>query len=231
MFTPIIMSVFFIYSSLGSAQVEKINPSNSLKSAVKIVYVTRVEKDKFDKEISPYFKEQTQCKNCLLTFVSLPSDIDSPAIEKLKAEISSETKIVFFDFNLKMIDSLMPLKDYLKGLIQDGKLLITTAGEPVTGEPSLPLRKTLMGQVGNSIIIGEISDRDRLLPMSYFGPEIFTAIRPPKEIVGRKLAPFYFVTQFSGILERRSAESWQAFFKEKKAKNKRLWLEMGDLIY
>lgn len=231
MFDFLSMSVFLIYSSLGSAQVQKINSERGPNSINKISFVTRVDKNRFEKEILPYFRDESQCKNCQLSYVALPEVFDSASISKLKSDIGEGNRIIYFDFNLKMNESLTELKSLIERYFQQGALLISTAGEPAVGEASLPLRRTLMGQIEHNIIVGEISDRDRLLPRSYFGPEIFTAIRPPSEIVGKKMAPFYFVSKLASQIERRSTDSWWIFFKEKKTKNKRLWLEIGDLFF
>jgi hypothetical protein len=199
-----------------------------------VAYFSPNAKTQFDSKIKPQFAKQTSlCGTCQIVDLTPFDEKGEFAPEKMESvlkQLPENVKILFFDFNLKrgsLSDAAMAL------LNQDaakGPLVIAFAGLPKSNEASRPLNKTVFGQVQDALIIGELEDRDRLSPQGFFGPEMYTAIRAPKELQGQELGPLLFTSKLAANYSRRPASDWVAYFKAKKTKNRKIWLELGDLF-
>ena len=116
--------------------------------------------------------------------------------------------------------------NYLEKIQKSGVIVVFAAGQPESGQVSAPLQKTLAGSVPDSLIIGELGESDRLWGASFYGPEILTALRPLREALGQGLAPVQFAARLTKAIKKRS--DWPKYLKDKKAKSKKIWLELGD---
>jgi hypothetical protein len=108
-------------------------------------------------------------------------------------------------------------------------VVVAAAGSPPTTESSSPLSRTVFGQVHDAVIIGELGDRERLLPTGFYGPEMLTAIRPPKE-TGEGYSAMIFVANLAENWPKRSPQDWVEHFKSKKSKSRKLWMGLNDLF-
>jgi hypothetical protein len=114
--------------------------------------------------------------------------------------------------------------------ITSGKLVLASTGQALAGEPGSPLSRTIMGQTKDAIIIGETTGRERMLPQSFFGPEMLTAINAPKEHEGKGVSPLYFAAKWAGVWSKRTPAEWLAHFKTKKMKSRKIFLDANDLL-
>lgn len=203
-------------------------------SPVIVGYFSPNAKMQFESKIKPQFAKQTAvCGTCQIIDLTPLNEKGEFAADKMESVLKSlpeNVKILFFDFNLKRGDLSEAAMAWLNKASVEGPLVVAAAGIPKENEASRPLNKTVFGQVQEAIIIGELEDRDRLPPQGFFGPEMYTAVRPPKDMQNQSLGPMIFVAKFAANFSRRSAAEWIAYFKMKKAKNRKIWLEVGDLF-
>lgn len=189
----------------------------------------------FDKKIKPLFEEfKNSCKNCeilnLTPYDEKGNYSEKQVLEKLK-NAPPEVSFFYFDWNVKTVpDQNTALIAALGEKSSAGKLIVAPTGQAKEGEAGAPLSRTVMGQAKDTIIIGELTDRDRLLPQSYFGPEMLTAIRPPKAYIGQGYSPLYFASRLAAAWTQRKPTEWIPYFKNKKIKSRKLWLEVEDLV-
>jgi len=141
---------------------------------------------------------------------------------------ASKFQVLFFDFNEKIENQNQSLLELLQKLSEQNIVLVAAAGQPRQNEPSSMLAKTIFGQVKKAVIIGEIGEKDRLIGQSYYGPEMLTALRPPKEFIGQGYSPILFSARLTKNFHKR--DNWPSFLNEKKLKSKKIWLDLNDLF-
>ena len=190
--------------------------------------------DNFEKKVKPLFIEQARtCKSCEIIDMS-PYDASGKFDLKLLAEkiesLPGETSFVFFGFNMKVNDQNKGIVEVLNKKAEAGLVVVGTAGIPGTTEASGPLSRTILGQVHSALIIGELGEKDRLIPTGFYGPEMLTAVRPPKDFMGQGVAPLIFAAELAENWPKRTAVAWVEFLKNKKMKTRKIWLEMGDVF-
>ncbi|MGZ6471958.1 MAG: hypothetical protein ACXWRZ_12405 [Bdellovibrio sp.] len=152
------------------------------------------------------------------------------ALRESVESLSPETSFVFFDFNLKVTEHNKDLVQLLNQKVKNGLVVVGTAGVPKTDEPSGPLSKTVLGQVEGSLIIGELGDRDRLIPTGFYGPEMLTALRPPKDLIGLGYSPLLFAAALAERWPKRTGQEWMEYFRNKKSKSRKIWMGLEDLF-
>lgn len=199
-----------------------------------VVYVSTENQESFDKNIKPLFEQfKGNCKNCEIVNKTPYDDkgnySEKDLVEKLKAP-DAEASFYLFSWNKKASDQYKDLSALLEEKVSSGKLIVAPTGKAATGEASLPLSRTVMGQAKDVIIIGEALEKERLLPQSYFGPEMLSAIRPPKEFLGQGYSPLYFAARLAAVWNKRKPAEWLDHFKTKKLKSRKIWLDADDLL-
>ena len=202
---------------------------------VVVGYFSPVPKASFDEKIKPLFEKQTKnCTKCQimnLTPYDEKGQFDKTALEETLEKVPAEVKILFFDFNLKKSEVSPAVIEMVNKFPSRGILIVAAAGGPADQQPSSPLSKTVFGQVKDAFIIGELGERDRLFPyQGYFGPEMLTALRLPKEFQGQGVGPLLFTSRLASDYTRRSPQEWTSFIQDKKVKSRKLWLDLQDLF-
>jgi hypothetical protein len=198
-----------------------------------VVYFGQAKADEFESKIKPLFDEKARCKNCELvnyTPYTKEGALDVAALQERIDSLPSNTSFVFFDFNLKVHEATKPLIETLNKRTDLGLIVVGSAGVPKENEASGPLSKTVLGQVRGALIIGELGDRDRLVPNGFYGPEMLTALRPPKDMIGQGYSPLIFAANLADRWDKRSSQEWNEFFRTKKMKTRKIWLDLGDLF-
>ena len=217
---------------------EKTAEKKADKKADKIIvaYFTQRSSTDFEKNIQSLFVgHDGNCKNCEIvneTPYAKDGSLDMTAlVDKVKSLTADQVSFLFFDFNLKAVEANKALVEALNKKADENLILISSAGIPADGDASGPLSRTVIGQVHNAVIIGELSEKDRLMPAnSFYGPEMLTALRPPKELLNQGEAPLLFTAALAQHWTKRKPQGWLDYFKNKKMRNRRIWLEFGDFF-
>lgn len=211
-----------------------INPVFAANKVV-VAYFGRQSAEEFEKVIKPSFHEfASSCKSCEIVDMT-PYDgekkVDDKSLTEKVRQLSDDINIVFFHWNDRDSKRYKDLIDELNNVTDKGKILIAFSGAPSDNDKTCPLNKTIFAQVPQAVIVGELQERDRLWPRDcYFGPEILTAVRPPKSLMGKGLAPLMFSARLATQWSRRSSSEWIAYLKTKKNKSKRLWPELEEFF-
>jgi hypothetical protein len=204
--------------------------------SIKLGVIGRLPLVDFDSKISMAIKSDwSSCSQCEL--VNLTSYDDKGAFDlakqstKLDAE-ASNIKIILLTWNERYLESHAAFVASLRKLLTGGALLVMPAGLAEPGSPSVQLSKTIAGQIPGAIIIGELTTNERLLPASYFGPQMLTAIRPPKDQPTESMiAPLLFASRLAKSWNRRgSATEWVEYLNTKRNKSKKIWLALEDFF-
>lgn len=201
---------------------------------VVVGYFSTENQEQFDKVVKPLFEEfAAKCKNCeilnLTPYDEKGAYSEKDVVAKLKAAEPAVT-FYFFSWNKKTSEASKELIAALEEKVASGKLVLSSAGHAAQGEPGVPLSRTVMGQAKDVVIVGEVTERERLLPQSYFGPEMLTAVRAPKTYIGQGHSPLYFASRFAAVWNKRKPAEWLQHFKTKKLKTRKIWLETEDLL-
>ncbi len=225
----LVLNVGIIFFSLFSVA-EAALPSDKTT----VAYIGPVSDGDFQAKVKPLFLERARsCRVCEITNwtpYTATGEVDKEAlIEKIKT-LPPQTNIVFFDFNMKVTDLNRSLIDVLNKKAEEGLIIVGTAGVPPATESSGPLSRTILGQVNKAIIIGELAEKDRLMPSGFYGPEMLTAVRPPRDLMGQGLGALIFAAALTEARSKNVSKDWVGYLREKKQKTRKIWLEMNDVF-
>ncbi|WP_413557520.1 hypothetical protein [Bdellovibrio sp. HCB209] len=197
-----------------------------------IFFGTQTQAD-FELKIKPVFDSTANCKSCeIINYTPYTAEgaIDEAAMHERIDTLPADASFVFFDFNLRDNDATKTLLESLNKRADSGLVVVGSAGVPKSNEASGPLTRTVLGKVHNAVIIGELGDRDRLVPAAFYGPEMLTALRPPKDKIGQGYSPLIFAANLAENWNKRSPQEWTDYFKTKKQKNRKIWMDLNDLF-
>lgn len=186
----------------------------------------------FETRIKPLFQQHGGgcCEIRNLTPYDSKGEPDIGALPQAVNQVSGDVSFLFFDWNERSTDRNRELLEALNRQVSQGRVLVAAAGVPPNDEGTCPLNRTLMGQVLNSVIIGELAERDRLLAQCFYGPEMLSAIRPPRDLLGQGHAPLIFSARLASHWSRRKPADWVPYLKNKKNKSKRIWPELEEFF-
>lgn len=197
-----------------------------------LLYFTHKDQDEIEELrglINPLVKS---CSKCDVTLVSISykgNRIDLKDLQKKMSDIAENTKMVVFDFNLKDSAETKFWSEQIQALQKKGILIVSATGRAQESEIPMFLNKTILGQNSKVILIGELSERERMWPLSHFGPEILTALRLPDQLSGQDLAGFYVAMRILPRVQQKSMEDWVTQLSDKKFKTKKIWLDIDEL--
>jgi len=189
----------------------------------------------FKNNVEPLFaNELVGCKTCqwesltkyddkgqaLTPYLKDPTSLGAPA------EFSAATGILLINTNIHMRAELKAWTDWLTEVAKGGTVIVFAAGQPEAGTDSAPLTVTVAGKIPGALIIGELGERDRLWGASFYGPEMFTAVRPSKERIGLGLGPVQFAARMLKVWTKKP--DWNAALAAKKATSHKIWLDLWD---
>ncbi|WP_415061974.1 hypothetical protein [Bdellovibrio sp.] len=226
----VLAGTFMIVASCGATWAQAALPSGKTT----VIYFGQQKAEDFETKVKPLFAEQARpCKSCeIVNYTPYTKDgaVDMEALRERISSLPQGTSFVFFDFNMKVNDHNKELVEVLNKKAEAGLVVVGTAGAPQAKEASSPLSRTVLGQVHGALIIGELAERDRLMPTGFYGPEMLTALRPPKEIMGQGYSPLIFAAVLAENWQKRSSQEWVEYFRSKKMKSRKIWLDLGDMF-
>lgn len=173
------------------------------------------------------------CPNCqLLNITPYNADgrFDAALLTRQLDQVPRENSVVLFLWNKAWEPKDEELKGKIKSLLASGVLVVATAGRPEPQGPTLGLKRTLWGQIPEAVIIGELTERERLKPGTFFGPEMLTAIRPPSDVMGQDAAALMFSTRLVSQLRDKKSNEWVEFLRNKKATSRRMWPTLDEFF-
>ncbi|WP_291516118.1 hypothetical protein [Bdellovibrio sp. ArHS] len=229
-FKKILAGSFLVLASCGATWAQAALPNGKTT----VIYFGQQKAAEFDSKIKPFFAEQSRpCKSCeLVNYTPYDSqgEVDVEALQERITSLPEGTSFVFFDFNMKVTDTNKELVQILSKKAAAGLVIVGSAGVPPVSESSGPLSRTVLGQVPGALIIGELGERDRLVPTGFYGPEMLTALRPPKDHIGQGYSPLIFAANLAENWQKRSPQEWVDYLRNKKSKSRKIWMGLNDMF-
>lgn len=202
--------------------------------SVVVGVLTRESHATFEEKLKPLFqKVSDRCKSCQirnLTPYDSKGNYDSSRLIEVIENVEDDISFLYFDWNEKFSEKSKALVQALSRQASKGRLIVASAGVPMENEAACPLSRTMMGQVTDTLIVGELTERDRLLPMCYYGPEMLSAFRPPKHLLNQGYVSLIFAAKLAENWNRRKPSEWVSHLRARKQKSKRLWPDMNDFL-
>jgi hypothetical protein len=197
--------------------------------------VSAESREDFDSKIAPFFKDQwSKCGNCELKNLSTYDDKGKFNEKAILSQIQASplgVTFLFFNVNWRFkAEDYGSLVEALKKITTTGTLVVGSTGYPKEGESSAPITRTVLGQIPDMVLVGEMNERERLLTTSFFGPEMLTAVKPPKDLIGKGLGPSYFVAKLAQNYSRRLPQDWLIHFRTQKLKSRKIWPAVEDFF-
>ena len=227
----LLCGVLLVTLGVGS-ELRAVQEPQSKKPVVLAVF-DNSSRAQYDVRLAPWFaKELASCSNDCQVINYTPYDSEGAFNQKeMNAQLSKaldQSSIILITFNEPLSSQNQVWADKIKQALDKGIVVIGAAGVPKENQPSGPLKKTFLAQASDVLVIGELGERERLLPTSYFGPEMYTAIRSPRDVSEIGIAPAFFATRLAKNFDSRS--DWSNYFKEKKLKTKKIWIDLDDIF-
>lgn len=192
------------------------------------------DKSVYESKVEPILKEETKnCSGCSFKNMTPYNSEGKMNLSDLAAQIEaagSSSSFIYVNWNAKVTDETKPALEALKKISKAGLIIVGSAGLAKEAEPTLPLNKTVLGQVPGAIIIGELGDRERMHVQSFFGPEMLTAIRPPKDYLGQGLVSAFFAAKLATQWNKKPSKDWLSHFLSTKSKVRRIWPDLDDFF-
>lgn len=189
----------------------------------------------FEAKIEPILKEQMKaCAGCSfknITPYDSEGNLDLDKAPGRLEESGTWASFVFFNWNTSSTKETKPVVEALKKLVASGKLVVASAGAAKDSEPTLPIARTIAGEVPGIIVVGDMGANERLPVASYFGPEMLTAVKAPsKEHVGQGYGPVFFASRLATNWTKKNSADWAPHFQETKSKVRRIWPALDDFF-
>lgn len=202
--------------------------------AFEIAVIGDFSDENFKKEWIPFFEKNSRCKNCQLVNLTPYDEKQNPIKEKFwktLIDLSSEYPLIYLHYNQIVKGSeQQSLVDQINKKLNGDFTLVAYAGHPENGQPTVALKNTFLGQIHQALIISELTERERLLPHLFYGPEILMAVTPPKEYLGRELSPLMFLGPLADQYKKRRPSDWPEYLQKKRSQNKKIWPSVNDFF-
>lgn len=206
---------------------------SSPKPAVMAV-IDIMPKGEFEEKRMAFLKEQMKsCGNCEIRNITPYGPNGVPKKEEFGAVLekaSEEASFIFLPWNEKNQTDWAPFVESMKKVTTQGTVILAFAGRPPSGNPPALLNRTVMGQVPGVFIVGELTEQERLPEGTFFGPELLTAVKPPKDLTGKDKASDLFATKLLQQWNKKSSTEWASFLKTKKVSSRKIWPGMDDFF-
>jgi hypothetical protein len=158
------------------------------------------------------------------------NQLDLKAVENKIESLSKTVNFLYLDFNQPMKDDLQALAVKIQDVVRSQTLIIANGGLSQDPSSTSQIKGTLFGKINGLVLIGEMDQRERLIPGSYFGPELLTAVKPPRQWEWPGAAGLLFVSSLGTQWFKRSVIDWKLHFAQSKSSSKKLWLRLEELF-
>lgn len=228
-----IFLVLFLFSTSWTYAETTATSNQVIKTPVQVGFIGPFSQAEFEAKIKPFFKDIAHCEKCEIVNLTPYNEKQEFDAEKLWTAVlnaPAENFIIYLHWNEPVSEKNKSLIEQLNQKLNQDLVLVGYAGQPVAAGPGFSLNKTVLGQVHQAVIIGELTERERLLPQLFYGPEMVTAVKPPRDYLTQGLAPLMFVSQLAKQYNHHRSQDWPDYLRRKKAKNKKLWPDIVDLF-
>jgi hypothetical protein len=128
--------------------------------------------------------------------------------------------LVHLSWNLPAEEKFSKVIEKLNSLARQ-KIVIAASGESETGAP-VPLSKTVMGQVKEAFLIGELDSQKKLPRAAYYGPELLSAWPAPQGFPGSSFSSVLLTTAWAKAMAKHpeiTPTEWKSRVRAAKARS------------
>lgn len=208
--------------------------NNALTNTIVVAVLSGESKSEFETKIEPVLKDQLKiCATCTFQNITPYTSEGNFELSKVPGkleEAANSASFIFFNWNGKSTTETKTIVEALKKIVATGKLVVASTGAAKESEPTLPLSRTIVGEVPGIVIVGDMGERERLPAASYFGPEMLTAVKPPKEFVGQGYGPLFFASRLATNWNKKNSNDWMPHFQTTKSKVRKIWPDLEDFF-
>ncbi len=227
----LILAAFLMISSWTASISASIDSESPVAVVAVLGVVTSVSRSEFDSKYQTFFKAQWQnCSSCEvinLTPYNEKGELNRAALPQAVEKAAGLVRILYVDWNEVADGENRAALEALKTVSKNGVLVLGPVGEPANDKPGAALNRTLLGQVPDAVIIGELDEKESFPKRSFYGPEILTALKPPR---GVDEASRYFAAKLTQEWTHKTQAEWITHFRARKTLSKRLWPGMDELF-
>ncbi len=190
----------------------------------------------YEAKIPDFFKGQlvgcVKCEVRNLTPYNDKGEVEWKMIPSVLEKNANQVSVLILTWNDVLSDKNREVFDALKAWTAKGLVLVGPAGEPMGEGPSHALSRTMLGQVPDAVIIGDLNEWESLPKRSFYGPEMLTAFKPPRDMIGQGqgMAANIFAARLTKEWNRKSSSDWVSHFRARKSMSKRIWPGMDELF-
>jgi hypothetical protein len=200
---------------------------------VVVGFISRESQDFYDRIVKPYWHQLSNGSTVeLISLTPFNSrgeiDLDQLALAIQNAPPSMRSIYVHWN------EKYLPIHDNwlaaLRKKTDSGTRVAFFAGMAKPGLRTVPLSQTLASQVPRALILGELLERERLSPLHFYGPELFSAFQVNAMVGATGLAPLNFVSRWA--LQNPATDLDQSLYdlRKKKMKSLRIWPTTEDFF-
>ncbi len=191
-------------------------------------------KEMFDKDVLPVLSNELKnCKNCEISNMTPYDENGQFAEAKLKDALvpkEGAPQVLFLGWNARARETNQDVQAAITTLREQGTVIVGTAGAGNSKEYALMLNRTVLGKIDNIIILGSLTEKEKLIDHSNYGPEMLTALRPNRNISTPNANILVFTARLVQAYDRKGNIDWVNVLKNKRVKLKKIWPDDRDLL-
>lgn len=221
---PLLTSLILLFSLVGQAK---------SGDAVVVGFISNESQDFYERVVKPYWQQISNGSSVELISLTAFKSNGEIDLDKLAVAIEnapSSMRSIYVHWNEKYDAIHDKWLAALRKRTEMGTRVAFFAGMAKPGLKTVPLSKTLASQVPKALILGELVEKERLPPLHFYGPELFSAFQVNAMAGATGLAPLNFVSRWA--LQSPTTNLDQSLYelRKKKMKSLRLWPTTDDFF-
>jgi len=152
-------------------------------------------------------------------------------LEKLKTLDSSYT-LIHLSWNLKMTPELQPLLTEMNRLSSRGVVIVAASGEPQQSDQiAFPIEETIMGQVQDAVLVGELDGKNKLPRSANYGSRIVAAFHPSSSLRGSSFTAPMASGKIAAAECHGISKKWANYFLQVKTRSLQSWPSLEEYFH
>jgi hypothetical protein len=224
--TSIITSVLYACLFTLSAQAKATD-------TVVVGFISRESQDFYERVVKPYWQQLnggSPIELISLTPFNAKGEIDLDELAVRIQNAPESMRSIYVHWNEKYDPVHDKWLEALRKKTQSGTRVAFFAGMAKPGFKTIPLSQTLASQVPKALVLGELLEKERLPPLHFYGPELFSAFQINAVVGAIGLAPLNFVNRWARQNPSKDLDESLYELRKKKMKSLRIWPTTDDFF-
>jgi hypothetical protein len=209
-------------------------PLQTLAAETVVVgFISRESQNFYETVVKPYWQQLGAGNTVELVSLSPLNSKGEIDLEQLTRNIQnapSSIGTIYVHWNEKYDPIHKNWLAALRKKTAEGTRVAFFAGMSTPGVRSIPLNQTLAFQVPKALILGELVEKERLSPLHFYGPELFSAFQSKIVSPIPGLAPLNFVSRWAQQSPHADLDNSLYELRKKKLKSLRMWPTTEDFF-